>query len=242
MEFSFREILQTVKKNIVLIVAVSLVFSIVSFLWTTFLVDKTYKATVKLYVSASNEGGSGYDNLQSYNYAEKLVGTYIQMLDTKNFFTDVSEELDGDYTATQLNSMTTFTSVEDTEVFKADIIFTDPVETKRIADAVAHTAPKTISELLVNNAQLKIVDEATVPTAPTAPNVARNVIVAFASGLLLSLIIAFIHDYFDIKIKYKEDMTTLCELPVLSVVPDFEYFTNMNKQQKKVRKVRERSR
>lgn len=233
MEFSFRDILQTVRKNIVIIVAVSLVFSVVSFLWTTFFVDKTYTATVKLYVSANNEGVSGYDNLQSHNYAEQLVGTYIQMLDTNNFFSAVSEELGGDYSAAQLNAMTTFTSVKDTEVFKADIICTDPYETKRIADAVAHTAPKTIKSLLINNAELKIVDEATVPTSPTSPNVPRNVIVAFVSGLLLSLIIAFVHEYFDIKIKYDEDMTTLCDLPVLSAVPDFEYFTNNRKKQTK---------
>ena len=104
---------------------------------------------------------------------------------------------------------------------------------RSIADAVAKVAPVTISSILKNNSQLKIVDEATIPKNPTSPNVLKNVLLALLAGLVISLAIAFIRDYFDVKIKYNEEMTTLCKVPVLAAIPDFEYFTNNLKAQQK---------
>lgn len=226
MEFSFKDILNVIKKSIAFILIVSVLCAVCSFFVTTFFIQKTYTATVKLYVSTDSKNSSSYEDLQSYNYASKLVATYIQMLDTNRFYTSVSEELNEKYTPSQLKSMITFNSVEDTEIFKANIVSESPTEAKKIADAVAKVAPITISGILKNNSELKIVDEATVPKNPTSPNVAKNVLVAFIIGLVVSLVIAFVRDYFDVKIKYNEEMTTLANLPILAAIPDFEAFSS----------------
>lgn len=235
MEISFKDILRIIKKNLVFIIIISLIFSVCSFFVTKFFIKKTYTATVKLYVSADyKDSESGYEDLNRYNLSSKLVATYIELLDTNNFYEDVSKELNNKYTASQLKEMVKFTGVEDTEVFKADITSNSPTEAKNIADAVAKTAPVTIKELLSSNSTLKIVDTATTPQNPTSPNVARNVIVAFLIGLVLSVIIAFIRDYFDVKIKYDDEMTTIYNVPVLAAIPDFEYFAkNINAKQSK---------
>lgn len=224
MEISFKDILRIIKKNLIFIVIVSLLFSVCSFFVTKFFIKKSYTATVKLYVSADYNTNSGYEDLNAYNYSSKLVATYIELLDTNNFYEDVAKALNNKYTATALKSKVKFTGVEDTEVFKADVVSDSPAEAKNIADAVAKTAPGTISELLSNNSKLKIVDEATTPQNPTSPNVTKNVIIALILGLVISLIIAFIRDYFDVKIKYDDDMTTINDIPVLAAIPDFEYF------------------
>lgn len=235
MEISFKDILRIIKKNLVFIIIISLIFSVCSFFVTKFFIKKTYTATVKLYVSADyKDSESGYDDLNRYNLSSKLVATYIELLDTNNFYEDVSKALNNKYTASQLKGMVTFTGVEDTEVFKADITSNSPTEAKNIADAVAKTAPTTIKELLGGNSTLKIVDTATTPQNPTSPNVTKNVIVAFLIGLVFSIIIAFIRDYFDVKIKYDDEMTTIYDVPVLAAIPDFEYFAkNINSKQSK---------
>lgn len=226
MEISFKDILRIVKKNIIFVIIISLLFSVCSFFVTSFFIKKTYTATVKLYVSAEyTESGSGYEDLNRYNLSSKLVATYIELLDTNNFYSDVSKTLNNKYTASQLKSMIKFTGVEDTEVFKADVVADSPAEAKSIADAVAQTAPVTISELLSSNSKLKIVDEATTPQAPTSPSVPKNVLIALLLGLVISLVIAFVRDYFDVKIKYDDEMTTICNVPVLASIPDFEYFS-----------------
>ncbi|MEE1219696.1 MAG: Wzz/FepE/Etk N-terminal domain-containing protein [Ruminococcus sp.] len=235
MEISFKDILRILKKNLVLIIVTTVLFSALSYFYTSFFVKKTYTATVKLYVVTENKASSGYDSLQAYNYAEKLVSTYIQMLDTNSFYSEVSKNMNEKYTPSQLSYMISFRSVEGTEVFEADVVTTSPTEAKAVADAVGKVAPKRISKLN-KNAELKVVDPATVPTAPTAPSVTRNILIGFIAGLVLSVIISFVRDYFDVKIKYNEEMTSLGGYPVLAAIPDFEYFTNAAKKGKSSKK------
>ena len=121
---------------------------------------------------------------------------------------------------------------QDTEVFKALVNSGSPSESKNIGNAIAKIAPDTIANVK-DNAKLKIVDKATTPKAPTSPNVSRNVMIAFAAGLIISLIISFVRDFLDVKIKYNDEMTTVLDLPLLAAIPDFEYFSNQKVAEKK---------
>jgi len=226
MEISFKDISRIIKKNIAFVLIIAMIFAICSFFVTKFFIKKTYTSSVKLYVSVNYEGSSGNDDLSIYNYTSKLVATYIEMLDTNKFYSAVSEELDKKYAPSALKSMITFRSVDATEIFKAIVTSSSPTEAKEIADAVVVTAPATISDILKNNSQLEIVDDPTVPTQPTSPNVMSNVLFAFFAGLAISLVVSFIRDYFDVKIKYDEEMMLLCDVPILGAIPDFEYFVD----------------
>ena len=127
--------------------------------------------------------------------------------------------------------MIRFESIEDTEVFKAIVVSPSPYESKEIGDSIAKIAPKIIANVK-DNAKLKIVDEADTPKVPTSPNVTRNTIIAFLGGLILALIISFVRDFLDVKIKYNEEMTTILDLPILAAIPDFEYFSNQKNANK----------
>ena len=230
MEISFKDILRIIKKNIILIIILSVLFSTATYFYTAFFVKKTYTSTVELYVSADYKTSSGYEDLNAYNYSSKLVATCIGLLDTNNFYTDVANTLGNKYSPSELKSKVKFTAIQDTELFKADITCNSPTEAKTIADAVAETAPVTTSEILSNNSKLKIVDRATLPQAPNSPNTMRNVIVAFLAGVVISLVIAFVRDYFDVKIKYDDEMTTINNVPVLAAIPDFEKFSKIRSE------------
>lgn len=230
MEISFKDILRIIKKNIVFVLIVAMVFAVCSFFVTKFFIKKTYTSSVKLYVSVNYEGSSGNDDLSIYSYTSKLVATYIQMLDTNKFYSAVSEQLNNEYSASELKSMISFTSVDNTEIFIANVVADSPTKAKEIADAVVATAPQTINDILKNNSQLEIVDDPTVPTNPTAPKVVSNVVFAFLAGFMISLVFAFARDYFDVKIKYDEEMLTVCDVPVLGAIPDFEYFIDGSKK------------
>ena len=231
MEITFKDITRIIKKNIVFIAVLSLLCAAASYFVTTFFVPKTYTSTVKLYVETNYKSQSAYDDYQSINYAKNLVLTYIELLDSNSFYNSVSKELNEKYTASQLKSMIKFESIEDTEVFKALVNSGSPSESKNIGNAIAKIAPKTIANVK-DNAKLKIVDKATTPKAPTSPNVSRNVMIAFAAGLVISLIISFVRDILDVKIKYNDEMTTVLDLPLLAAIPDFEYFSNQKAAEK----------
>lgn len=221
MEFSFKDFLHIIRKNIVIMLIVAIVAGVGAYFATKFFISPTYTSTVKLYVNANNSGKTSLDDINSHNYAQKMVATYIEILNTASFRSKVAKELPDKYTEDFLKKAISYSEVTDTEVFSATVSCDDPIEAKTIADAVAKAAPATIRKQFEGNASLKIVDEAQLPKKPTAPNPMRNAIIAFAGGLLIALIIAFLRDYFDVKIKYDYEMTVLCGLPVLAAIPEF---------------------
>ncbi len=222
---SLKDIFRVLKKNLIFIILMVLIFSASAFFITKFFIPKKYTSNISLYVDTNyvTDNSSSANDLYSYNYAQKLVATYIKMLNTKTFYSKVAERLDNKYTATEISKMVYFKSDEETEIFQASVVCYSPNEAKYIADAVSKVAPTVISNLN-NNATLKIVDEADIPQTYSSPNITKNILIAFAAGLVLSLLIAFLRDYFDVKIKYDSSMTTLGGVPVLTAIPDFEYF------------------
>lgn len=228
MEITLKEFFAVMKKGIVFIVATSLVFAVCSFFVSSFFMKKTYTTSVKLYVDTKIDSQTA-NYYNSYNYAVSLVNTYKEMLQTNNFYEMVAEDLNKEFTPSQLSHAISFASLNDTEVFKATIVARTPEDAKKIADSVALNAPEVIASLN-ETATLKIVDEATVPTNPSSPNVTKNTFIALVIGFVLSVLILFIRKVFDVKICYSEDLTTICGVPVLSAIPDFGNITSYTKK------------
>lgn len=158
-------------------------------------------------------------------YAQRLVATYIRMLDTTSFYTAVSESLDEKYSPAELSSMISFKSDENTEIFDVYVTTTSPTESKLIGDAVGEVAPATIASLR-SNANLKVCDPAQIPTGPSSPNTVRNVLIAFAVALVLSLAVSFIRYFADKKIKYDDEMSEILGIPILATIPNFDDYVN----------------
>ena len=222
-------IFEVLRKNLVFIIITVLVFSLGSFFVTNFLVTKHYTSTISLYVETvdlqADSPNSAVYSLNMQNYALKLVNTYIRMLDTNTFYTKLATELNDKYTPYELSKMISYKSDETTEVFDVSVVSESPTESKVIADTIAEVAPETISNLK-SNAKLKVCDEAQLPTSPSSPSVSRNVIIAFAIGLLLALAVSFIRHFLDKKIKYDDEMTTILDIPVLAAIPSFDTYIN----------------
>ena len=141
MEFSFKDILHVIRKNIVFMLIVSLVIGVGAYFATKLFIRPTYTSTVKLYVNANSNGKTSYDDINSHNYAQKMVATYIEILNTNSFRNEVAKELPDNYSAAFLKQAISYSEVTDTEVFSATVSCADPIEAKTVADAVADYLP-----------------------------------------------------------------------------------------------------
>ena len=220
MEISIKDLVRIVKNGIWLMVTVALIFAVVTFGYSKVFIQKKYETRVKLYVETQAIGNNSYNDLSAYNYATALVNTYIEMLQTNNFYSKVAENLDNKYAYTTIGSMIRFNNDSETEVFSVIITANSPAESKLVADSVADVAPGIISTMN-DNSKLKIVDNAVLPTAPSSPNVVRNTAVALLIGFALSFLYIFLKELLDVKIKYTSDMITIQDIPVLAAIPNF---------------------
>jgi polysaccharide biosynthesis transport protein len=71
----------------------------------------------------------------------------------------------------------------------------------------------------LRSSNIRIVDPALVPSSPSRPQKARNVLLAFLIGLVGGVGLAFFREYLDDTVKSPDDIEHLTGLPSLAVVP-----------------------
>ena len=220
---SLTDIWNIIKRNAAFIIVITLICAVGSFFITRYFIPKSYTSSIQLYVDTSNdnENQNSYNILSEQTYAQNLVATYIKMLNTNTFYTELSEQINNKYTAKQLSEMVSFSSDDKTEIFDAKVTSHSPNDSKLIADAVGEIAPEAISRLK-SKATLKIVDYAQLPTVPSSPSERKNVIIALIAGLIVSVGISLLRAFLDKKMRYNENMTMIGDIPILAAIPKFD--------------------
>lgn len=221
MELTLPQLVKIIRRNVLLIVIFTLACGIVTFVVSKYVVAETYVSTVKLYVSTptSANANPGTD-INALNYAQKVVNTYIEMLQTNSFLQKVQERAGVDMKFDDFRKMVQFHSLNDTEVFQADISAHDPAEAKRIADTISELAPSTIAQFK-DGASLKIVDPANYPDKPSSPHPALNTAIGAVIALLASVCWFVLRSSLDLRIMGEEDITEHYNIPVLAAIPAF---------------------
>lgn len=231
---SLSDIWNIIKRNAAFIIVVTLICAIGSFFITRYFIPKSYTSSIQLYVDTSNdnENQNSYNILSEQTYAQNLVATYIKMLNTNTFYSELSEHINNKYTAKQLSEMVYFSSDEKTEIFDAKVTTSSPNDSKLIADAVGEIALEAISRLK-SKATLKIVDYAQLPTVPSSPSEKKNVIIALIAGLVITVGISLLRAFLDKKMRYNEDMTMIGDIPILAAIPKFDAVNESNGKKKR---------
>ena len=78
----------------------------------------------------------------------------------------------------------------------------------------------TVAVSTSQEATIRQIDRALLPTAPVSPNLKRNVTFGMSLGLLAGIALVLFLEYLDRSLKTPEDVERRLSLPVLTVVPD----------------------
>jgi len=218
--FSVNDIVSIFLKRLWLIVALAIVGGGMSYAYSQFVIPKKYTSTVTLYVFNQNNDrapGSG-----DFQFAKKLVDTYIVILKSNQVLEAVSEGIivEGlDYSANAIRRMLTTRAVRDTEVFEISISCENPQHAQIISDKISIVAPPEIIRV-VKAGSVEVVDQAQVPYTHSSPNVAQNTVIGIIAGVALASGLAFLLELMNTSIKTKDDLTETFGLPVLTMIPN----------------------
>lgn len=221
MEFSLSEIIALLMKRFVFI-AVSIFMGLcIFFVINTKIMKPTFTASLQMYVNQNDTTSSG--ELNELYYAQKVVTTYINFLQTKTFYKQVREECGLNYSINQIEGMTAIRAVDNTEIFQISVTSNSPEDSYQIVAAMQEIAPVLIKSIKYT-AQISVVDPVVLPSAPSGPNVLMNTFVGGLLGLLLSIIASFLWETININVKNQEDLKKKYDMPILGVIPNYKIF------------------
>lgn len=204
-----------------LILATAIVVGVAALIVTINFITPMYKAEVTVYVNNAR-GDQQVDYISSSNLAtaQRLVNTYINIIESDTVLEKVAAASGLDITAADIRKSMSAEQLDETEVFTVTITHPDPVQAAQIANALAEVAPNEIANI-VEGSSTKIIDYAKVPENPSSPNATKNTILGVLVGGVVAVLYVTLRFMLDVRIKDEEDLNMLFDVPVLAQIPSF---------------------
>lgn len=199
-------------KLLAVFVVIALVFSA---LYTCLWVTPQYASTGKIYIMNKAEG--------TFSTSELSLNTYLTY-DFQNLIVDsavlgeVSDRLDNKYSVGELKSAITVYNPEDTRFIEITVRTASANDSKIIVDTVCKVSQEKIEEMMGVD-RVSIVREGSYASAPSSPNLTKNLSVAVMLALVIFALIIFISCYFNEKISEPEDIERYLGMSVLGTIP-----------------------
>ena len=205
-EIDLRKIFIMLKKKVAIILVIAFIGAALAGCITNFFIKPKYTSGVSFYVNNNNDnliGSSGTISSSDLDASEKLVNTYMFVVKSRTFRDKIADKLSSEVTSSQLKSMISCSQVESTLIFQVNVTSTSPQLASDVANTIAELAPDEIVRVLKVGG-VEVVDYASVPTSPSSPNLAKNILIGFAVAFALAFIIYLTKDF---------------DIPVLGTVP-----------------------
>ena len=241
-EIDLQRLIGALLKKAWLIILSGVLFAAATLGITKFVITPQYQSTVMFYVNnnAFSVGDASFSlSTGDISASKSLVDSYIVILETRETLNEVKDYANVNYNYVEMKEMITAEAVNDTEIFEVKVKSADPQEADRIADAIGYILPKRISSI-VEGTSANIVDSSVVASKPISPSPVKNTAIGLMLGLMLSVAYIILKEMFDVTIRSEEDITSVCDHPVLAAVPDMQasskgdrYYDSSRKKKKK---------
>ena len=204
-----------VKKLWIVLIA-TVIVAVSVFVYNSNFVAKKYTSTTTLYVVNTVDYASTV-SVNDLSAALNLAQTYIKFITSRTTLEAVSKDVNGAYTASQLNQMVSVTTDKETAVLSISVTCGSKSDAKLLADLVAEEGKSEISRI-IKASKVSVVDSAS-DAVLTFPNTSRNVITySLITFLLVSALIIFI-ELIDDRIKTAEQLKNEFGIDVIGVIP-----------------------
>lgn len=212
-----RTIWGLVKKNILLIIVLTIIGGIGTFYVSQYLVAPQYEASVTLVVNTRDEQATVITNDQITS-ARQLVNTYAVILTNDSLLEEIIEQLRLDDTIASLRRRISTEAVNQTQVLRMTVRDHDPDTSKAILDEIMNRAEDLLMTT-VKAGSVEIVSPPRINYDPVSPRIMMNTAIGALAGLFLALVIVFMRKAFTNTFISDEDISTHLGLPILGVIP-----------------------
>ncbi len=217
-QFSISELINIFLRRWWIIALSAIILCVSAFFYAQFIVTPLYRTDGTLYVNARRTQTSDVSgaNLMA---SQQLATTYKEILKRRTFLAQVAEDVGNKYSVGQLSSMITMSPLNETEIMEIKVTGEVPEDVYAICHSVLTHAPDELIRV-VNAGSVKILDDGQIPKTPYSPNVKNYTLFGFALGLALGALIVFCIEFFDTRVKSRDDIVGRYKEPLLGEIPE----------------------
>lgn len=196
------------------ILALALAGMIIMTVKVQFMTRDTYSSSGILYVSNRNADVTTTVSQSDINTSISMNATYIEILKTRSFLTDISEDIEGKYSWGQIGGMVSVAPVNETQLMRITATAHSAEDAYLIAESILRNAPKKLSSIFTSG-EIEVVDNAVMPSAPRDKGLTRKALTGALAGVVLGVAIVVLIGFFDKKIHKSEDVARRYNVSVL---------------------------
>ncbi|GGE23023.1 Wzz/FepE/Etk N-terminal domain-containing protein [Streptococcus himalayensis] len=219
-EIDVLSLIKTLWKRKFLIVVTAFVVAILALGYSMFVAKPKYDSTTRIYVVNRQQEGNTLTN-QDLQAGAYLVKDYKEIILSQDVLSRVAEELKLQEGTEGLASKIKVVVPVDTRIVSITVTDDSPEEAAHIANTLRQAAAEKIIDT-TKVSDVTTLEEASVPTAPSSPNVKRNVVLGFLAGGVVMSLVVLVVEILDDRVKRPEDIEEVMGLSLLGVVPDIE--------------------
>ncbi|MFY0761443.1 YveK family protein [Metabacillus dongyingensis] len=215
---SLKELFQTLKKRLSLIIIITAIAAATSGLISYFILTPIYQSSTQILVNQAKS------DQQAFQYNEvqtnlQLINTYTVIIKSPAILDKVIDQLKLDMTSSELNEKVAVSSEQNSQVVTISVEDEDPKKATEIANTVALVFKKEISKIMsVDNVSVLSQAELGTDPSPIKPKPVMNIAIALVVGLMVGVGLAFLLEYLDNTVKTEEDIEKHLGLPVLGAI------------------------
>ena len=189
-----------------------------------------YQSNTTLYVEPGVNANEV--NYQGILTNQRMVQTYAEIIKSRTVINKAIKELNMDVTYKEFTENLTVNVSTDTQMITIYFKDTDKNLARDVANTLANIFIEDVKEKL-NVTNISVIDEAIIAKNPVEPKIILNIAIGIAAGAAVGLMLAFLLESMDNKIKTHEDVKKYLKIKTLGVVPHNSIDNEVNGKKKK---------
>ena len=176
-----------------------------------------YNSVGTLYINTQTEQKSEDVNASALNNAKVLMPTYIEILKSKPFLELVCEDLDDKYTFKEMEEFIEIEAVEDTNLINISVDTTDAHDSYLICTSIVNNAFDEIIRVF-EGGSVKLINSPEESLSALPTNSYQKGLIGAVIGAVVAMLIIFLINLFDTRVKSSEELKNKYNLPILGEV------------------------
>jgi capsular exopolysaccharide synthesis family protein len=210
-----RSLLQIIKKNILLILSITISATLLTIFVNFYVLKPLYQAKCSVIVGKETSDKLTQEEVIMY---QSLIKSYTEIAESRLVAENAIESSGLKTSSEELMENISVSAKEGTQIIEITYLSKDPEDSMIKANALAMSFVAE-SQKLLPSGSVKLIDKAIVPKVPFSPNKILNIVISFFIGLIISLGLVSFLELLDNSIKNENDVENQLGLTTLGSIP-----------------------